>query len=835
MFSKKTQATTTKEFRPLQYCDQIIIAILLVIIISVPLCFDVHIHSVFDLSKITILYVLTFAMLAIWSIKIIFQSSYPQRPGSFNLNVRLGSRRGLTSKEQPLSLPIVAFLFASGLSTIFSVNPYLSLVGTYKRYGGFISTIVYISLFFVIVNFIDKRRLSSLLNVIILTAGAASIYGILQHFGLDLYHWSTSFGYRVSATFGHPVFFAAFLIMVIPLVLTKIFSCKERFKAYLYIGILTLIIVAFYYTKTRASFLGLIISNLFFFSFIGKKNLWANKTKTIVTITIIIGISIFFNVNNESSVVGRFAADMNPAILDIEQSTALDRKYNSQSTPVDTDWHVGLARQIEGTTLTRFLQYLTSFRIIYDYPILGIGPDTLGMIYPQYIAKVYREMHEHRSFENQNRIHNDLLDITVSRGLLGLGVYVWFIFAYARMVWKGCKKAERSDKIIIIGLCSGSLAYFVQNQFSFGHIPIITLFWFLVAMSVIAIPNRFLPANAVQNPVTDKSSLTKRISGHTLERFGKYTICAVIVCLMILLISLSLYRYKADVYFEHGRRSLNKNEVTEAIHSYEMAVKYNPLSLNYNNVLNGVYLKMAAIGISKESERDTEGMPEVFSREQTIMWFANAIEGAEQVQNFYTRDYHSAFTLGQAYHLLDKITDEDMSENAIKYYKRAAMLHPFKFEFRNKLARLYAEKGRYEDAIHELKEAKSIAPSNQASYLNLAKVFMNDRERYEEAEATLLEFIKRNPDREIIDIYRFLSYVYFKTAKWEKILDQSRTIIQLDQGDLEAHKYAIIANSKLEKFEDARNLCNRILDLTGSGNNTYSKYAKEMLEVLSGK
>jgi hypothetical protein len=31
------------------------------------------------------------------------------------------------------------------------------------------------------------------------------------------------------------------------------------------------------------------------------------------------------------------------------------------------------------------------------------------------------------------------------------------------------------------------------------------------------------------------------------------------------------------------------------------------------------------------------------------------------------------------------------------------------------------------------------------------------------------------------------------------------------------------------------NLCNLILDLTGSGNNTYSKYAKEMLEVLSGK
>ncbi|MFQ5685966.1 MAG: hypothetical protein ACE5GV_04835, partial [Candidatus Scalindua sp.] len=70
MFSKKTQTTTSVELRLIPYCDQIIIAILLVIIIAVPLYFDIHLHSVFDLSKITILYVLTFAMLAIWSIKI---------------------------------------------------------------------------------------------------------------------------------------------------------------------------------------------------------------------------------------------------------------------------------------------------------------------------------------------------------------------------------------------------------------------------------------------------------------------------------------------------------------------------------------------------------------------------------------------------------------------------------------------------------------------------------------------------------------------------------------------------------------------------------------------
>ena len=500
MFNKKTQTrpkpgragNTSTESGLIPYCDQIIIAMLLVIIIAVPLYFDVHLHSVFDLSKITILYVLTFAMLAIWSIKTIIncpeqtcragerrsragrqgrpepsvdgQDTHVQLPHQSTSYVQKNENKDFAPQllRQPLILPILAFLFVSGFATVFSINPYLSLVGTYKRYGGFISTIVYISLFFVIIHFIDKKRLSSLLNVIILTACFTSIYGILQHFGLDLYQWSTSFGFgiRVSATFGHPAFFSAFLIMVIPLILIKIFSnppeqyCRPpvpdrqpdksvlagtgassnfRCSTFLYMGILTLLIVAFYYTKTRASFLGLLISNIFFFSLIGKKSLLANKTKTIVTITIIIGISIFFNVSDRTSVVGRFIDDVEPTLLDSKESHPfLEDSYEK----------IGIASKLKGTAFLRVFQYMTGLKIIHDYPILGIGPETLGMIYPQYLSKVYRETGEYREFENQNRIHNDFLDMAVSRGLLGLGVYLWFVFAYARMVWKGCKKAS---------------------------------------------------------------------------------------------------------------------------------------------------------------------------------------------------------------------------------------------------------------------------------------------------------------------------------------------------------------------------------------------------------
>ncbi len=142
------------------HCNQIIITTLIVIIIAVPLYFDIHLHSVFDLSKITVLYVLTFTMLAAWSIKTIITCRQVRSEHTVegkDTHVQLthsmpeadSLRRTSASYaqqllRQPLILPIVAYLFVSGLATIFSINPYLSLVGNYVRYEGFISTIVYI-------------------------------------------------------------------------------------------------------------------------------------------------------------------------------------------------------------------------------------------------------------------------------------------------------------------------------------------------------------------------------------------------------------------------------------------------------------------------------------------------------------------------------------------------------------------------------------------------------------------------------------------------------------------------------------------------------------------
>jgi tetratricopeptide (TPR) repeat protein len=107
-----------------------------------------------------------------------------------------------------------------------------------------------------------------------------------------------------------------------------------------------------------------------------------------------------------------------------------------------------------------------------------------------------------------------------------------------------------------------------------------------------------------------------------------------------------------------------------------------------------------------------------------MWWLTNTIIGAMELQRLYPKDYRSAFTLGQAYHLLDGILNKDMSKDAIKYYKRAITLHPFMFKLRDKLAQIYVEKGHYQEAIQELKEAIRITPGNPVPYINLTNLFI---------------------------------------------------------------------------------------------------------------
>src|SRR5439155_3636937 len=60
----------------------------------------------------------------------------------------------VTWRRTPLDLPLLAFIGSAALSTIFAVNRYLAIFGTYDRWEGLLTILTYALLFWLAVQFL---------------------------------------------------------------------------------------------------------------------------------------------------------------------------------------------------------------------------------------------------------------------------------------------------------------------------------------------------------------------------------------------------------------------------------------------------------------------------------------------------------------------------------------------------------------------------------------------------------------------------------------------------------------------------------------------------------
>ncbi|MGR3219733.1 MAG: O-antigen ligase family protein, partial [Candidatus Anammoxibacter sp.] len=542
----------------LRYCDRIIVAVLIFLVFALPIFFDVRLYSSFDLAKVGIMLFSCLIIIALWLIMIIHANKFE-------------------FPHTHLNLPVLAYIITTIIATIFSINPYMSLVGGYKRYEGLIETCAYIFIFFAIIRFINTaRRLNLVINVIVFTAVITSLYGFMQYFGHDPYRWSTPNRSRVFSTFGNPVFFSAFLITTLPLSLALYLGywktgsswqfavgrkepAENRGKKKKYqksvtkgqkqvtgnrlikdigYGICCLLIYSiFWHTKTRACFISLVVLLPLFLIFLGKERIYANKWKLLIIFLLFVVIGASYGVGQRYSVFNRFASQIN--LFDKKNQTfdAIKSTAGKTADINEQDRKPGITKVISGSFLTRFYQYKTGLKIFNHYPVLGIGPDALGIVYQRYLAKVSKNEKQNKRWSIQNRIHNDILDNLVAKGMLGLIAYSWLILAYFWLVWKflkrvaGCELSIAScalqstkykkhtnygeplyhqssiahgqtslsmpsnrqsaidKRLLVVSFGSGIIGYLVQNEFSFGNTPIVALFWTILGLTMVVIRN----------------------------------------------------------------------------------------------------------------------------------------------------------------------------------------------------------------------------------------------------------------------------------------------------------------------------------------------------------
>ena len=157
--------------------------------------------EVFEFNKMLFVYLITIIVSTLWLFKSIFEKKF-------------------VLKRTPLDIPLLLFFLSQLLSTTLSINPYTSIWGYYSRFhGGLASTISYILLFYAFVSNIklDKDSLLDFYHSLLGSALLISLYGTLEHFGIDKNLWVQDVQNRVFSTLGQPNWLSAYLVALLPL------------------------------------------------------------------------------------------------------------------------------------------------------------------------------------------------------------------------------------------------------------------------------------------------------------------------------------------------------------------------------------------------------------------------------------------------------------------------------------------------------------------------------------------------------------------------------------------------------------------------------------------
>ncbi len=390
-------------------------------------------------------------------------------------------------QKNPLIVPVLLFAFWSLLSLFNSMNIQVSL----RYYFLFLPQI---ALFFLTIYLISHADLPSplspparggeikremmiekIINILIIVSTISAIIGILQFFGLNYEHgikWKIPSRLPdktdIYSTFGNPNFMSAFLAAVFPLILINLWHNFTDSKKRLVNAISALIILfCILISRTKAAWLGVIISTILLLIFVIKINikdkafekyLKASGMIFLAVIAIITGISLIL------------PAESNPILAELSSLTLSNITFKG-----------------------RELMWLTTFNMIKDHPIIGIGVNTFRLNYQNYQGGFLNNHPEYIPYlGSAESPHNQFLEITSEQGIIGVLLFLWINIVF----FKSCMglinktpadEAHLKEKMIVIGIMAGVIAILIHGlvEFPLNLVPNAMLYWMYLGFVMI--------------------------------------------------------------------------------------------------------------------------------------------------------------------------------------------------------------------------------------------------------------------------------------------------------------------------------------------------------------
>ncbi len=395
-------------------------AVLFVHLALSPLAFSGATIEAFELTKVTLLL----------AAAILLGALVPRA-------LAVGPRR---LARDPLALGGALFVASAVVSTLTSIGVWTSLLGAHESYFGLTTLLAYGVLFLatraLCEHAADARRL---LLAPVVAAAPAGAYAVVQIAGLDPIVYARVSGLggfvRPFATLGHPNFLSAFLVMALPLVVYALVRALGRGR------------------RVAAGVLGAV----------------AVVSGVAVAIAVSRGAWLALAAAALVVIVGALATGQRRAVAAIGALAGaglLALAGLGLALPGGTGGVVlaGLLQRVRqlGDAGSRQHIWRAAWEIFRDHPLVGSGLDTFQVAFAGKRTAAYWAVEWNGS---PTRAHNEALNLLATQGVLGALAVALLAVGLALATRRALRGAE--DRLLVLALAAGIVAFAVQDLFSF--------------------------------------------------------------------------------------------------------------------------------------------------------------------------------------------------------------------------------------------------------------------------------------------------------------------------------------------------------------------------------
>lgn len=352
------------------------------------------------------------------------------------------SRRGLFDH------PLVSYLFltiiltysALKLISILSHNSDLFII---KEEWMFLMIVVGM------VRFRDIKKLNIIIDMfaagVILMGG----YGIWQHFvGIDLYHGvmldKMIFGYRVIGNFSTYLTFSGFFAISSIFLVSIGWYAHGMVRKVFYLAASQISLFCILFNYSRSTILAIIIGIILLIILINSDfRKWASL---VILVSLAIGLLI------SPDFMARFK-QMKPS-------------------------------EISGAGAnSRIAIWKTSFKMVAEDPLLGIGPGNYN--------DEYRRLRDNRTGKNLSHAHNDIINTAAETGLPSATAFILFWLLILANLYKGYRICpEGYQKGLLLGVLLASIVFLAMAQFEAffadEEVRLLLMFFWGIGLAVLA-------------------------------------------------------------------------------------------------------------------------------------------------------------------------------------------------------------------------------------------------------------------------------------------------------------------------------------------------------------